>query len=484
MSAGRRSEPADSGDIRKRICKRSLFQDKVFGMVNAKDLEARFFESYPEAGDAMICRAPGRINLIGEHTDYNGLPVLPMTIDKYVWIVFAPREDGRIHLCNADRAFAPREFANVPDIAPSPPGSWENYCKAAVQGLNHYFGTKAFPGMDMYVAGSIPIAAGLSSSSALVVASALAYLRVLGKSLGRDMSRLALATLLADAEHYVGTRGGGMDQAAILLGKQDMALKIDFFPLRLQEVPLPDGHEIVCCNSLVQARKTGEVLHRYNEGPRLCRLICALVELQAQKDFGEEVKLSRLGDLWHGHLCLTDDEATDLFDRAIPNGGTTIAEAADMLGTTPEDIRGRWLGDLHEPPGGFPLRARARHQLTEYQRVEMARDAMLANDAQELGRLMNDSHSSCARDYQISCRELDYLVTTAREAGASGSRLSGAGFGGSTVNLVPAEILEDFCDAIDKGYYREYMALEKTAEDGAAPCFAVRAAPAADYLVL
>lgn len=450
-------------------------------MIDVPQLKRKFHEAYPDAGEPRVGRAPGRVNLIGEHTDYNGIPVLPMTIGMDIRMAVSRRNDGLVHLRNVDKAFPDREFANAPDIAPSQQGAWENYCKAAVQGLNHHFGVRRFPGMNLLAAGTIPIAAGLSSSSALVVVSALAYLDVLGKELDRDISRLDLASLLAEAEHYVGTRGGGMDQAIILLGQENRALKIDFFPLRIEEAPLFEDHEIVVCNSLVRAKKTGNALHQYNQGPRTCKLICALVERQAQRDFGDEVHIERLGDLWNGHLCLSHDEVGQLFTRAIPTATTTLEAAAHALGMTPEEIRDRWLGDLPEPEGGFPLRARMRHQLSAYKRVEGARDALLAGDAPLLGELMNESHESCARDYQISCRELDCLVTTAREAGAIGARLTGAGMGGCTVNLVPGELLDAFREKVEEGYYRQYMAHHPRTHPHE-PIFVVQAAPGADYL--
>ncbi|MCX5769417.1 MAG: hypothetical protein NTZ09_03970, partial [Candidatus Hydrogenedentes bacterium] len=349
---------------------------------------------------------------------------------------------------------------------------WENYCKAAVQGLNRHFNPAELPGMDLVVSGSIPMRAGLSSSSALVVACALAYLRILGKTLDKDVSRIGLAGLLAEAEHYAGTRGGGMDQAIMLLGGRNFACKIDFFPLRIEQVPLPAGHVFVICNSLVPANKTSNALHRYNAGPRLSKLICALVEKQAQEEFSDEIRLDRIGDLWYGHLCLTHEEVDGLFSRALPTPATTLQQAADRLGISVREIRDRWLGNLHEPPEGFNLEARARHLRTECVRVEAARDALLAGDAPRLGSLMNESHKSCADDYQISCPELDRLVLAARRAGAIGARLTGAGFGGCTVNLVRRPDLYAVVAAIQKDYYKglapEFTVFPADASDGAA----------------
>jgi N-acetylgalactosamine kinase len=301
------------------------------------------------------------------------------------------------------------------------------------------------------------MSAGLSSSSALVVVTALAYLECTGKALGEDITRIELATLMADAEHYVGTRGGGMDQAIILLGDAGHACKIDFFPLRVELAPLPEGHDICACNSLVKATKTGEALHRYNEGPRTCKMLCAMIERQISKDFGMDVELNRLGDLWFGPLCLTQREIEGFVEKAFPRERTTLVEAGKALGLSEKAIRDKWLGDLREPEGGFPLRARARHQMTEYRRVESARDALQAGDAEALGALMNASHTSCANDYLVSCTELDCLVETARKCGSIGSRLTGAGFGGCTVNLVPRNRYDSFLESITTQYYEGYI---------------------------
>jgi N-acetylgalactosamine kinase len=427
-------------------------------MEKAEELKRHFKDEYPEAGEPQVCRAPGRINLLGEHVDYNGLPVLPMATQCDIRVAFAPRTDGVIRMRDRDAEYPPREFRNAHEIAPSPTGCWDNYCKAAIQGLNRHFEQGAFPGMDMFVSGDIPVAVGLSSSSALVVVCALAYLRCLGKELEQDISRLELAAMLAEAEHYVGTQGGGMDQAIILLGKEGTACKISFGPLRTEDVPLLEDHVFVACNSLVKAKKTGDALHRYNAGPLTCRLARALVEKKAQEEFGEEVEIDRLADLWYGPLALTYREVADLFRKAFPKERMTLAEAARLLDLTPEEIRDRWLGNLKEPEGGFRLQARARHQLTEFTRVEAARDQLLAGDAEAFGALMNASHESCATDYAVSCPELDALVEVARKGGALGSRLTGAGFGGCTVNLVPKERLAAFCENVTTGYYEGYLA--------------------------
>ncbi len=446
-------------------------------MKTASELKEGFREAYPDGGEPKVCRAPGRVNLIGEHVDYNGLPVLPMTVDRDIQIAFSPRDDGIVRMTNADDRFARTEFRNCGNIAPSPPGAWDNYCKAAVQGLNAHLQTEEFPGMDLFVTGDIPVASGLSSSSALVVGFSLAYLDVVGRQLDTDFSRLELAALLADAEQYVGTRGGGMDQAVILMGRERAACRISFAPLVAEEAPLFEDYEFVACNSMVKVEKSGAALHRYNAGPLTSRLIRALVEKQAQHEFGDEVELERLADLWYGPLCLTNKEVSDLFGRTFPSETTTLEQAATTLGKAIETIREEWIGDLEEPPAGFRLRARARHQLTEFARVETAWNMALAGDAVGFGEMMNGSHTSCTEDYRVSCPELDALVAVARRAGSLGSRLTGAGFGGCTVNLVPKAGLETFCEGVRQAYYGDEM---RTCPDDA--ILVVRASDGAAYM--
>lgn len=444
-------------------------------MLNTQHLCEAFSAHFPGSGAPGLCRAPGRVNLIGEHVDYNGLPVLPIAIDREIRAAFAARKDGKVQLRSLDAGFPPADFHNARKIPPSAPGAWENYAKAAIQGLNVLFNMENPPGLDIMVTGDIPVAAGLSSSSALVVAISLAYLRVLGKTLEKDITRIKLAECLAEAEQYVGTRGGGMDQAIILLAREGHAAKIDFHPLRTAFVPTFKDYVFVVCDSLVKARKSGGARHAYNEGPLSCRLLCALVEKTARMVFDSEVEIARLGDLWHGPLCLTDKEVSELFEQTFPDSHVTLDKAAHRLEITPNEIRERFLGDLPVPAEGLPLKARARHQLTEYRRVETARDAMLAGQPDVFGALMTASHRSCADDYRVSCPELDRLVDAALQAGAIGARLTGAGFGGCTVNLTPAKQMLQFKENLDNSYYRGIA-------HGSAPIHVVQPASGASYL--
>ena len=238
-------------------------------------LLALYHLSFPGQTSAFIVRAPGRVNLIGEHTDYNGYPVMPMAIDRDFVFILAPRTDGTIDIVNESPSFERRTFDARFPVSPYHQGDWGNYIKAAVHGILEagWVDPKKAAGFQAIVGGTIPESAGLSSSSALVVASALAFLTANNKRIDKDH----LAELLARAERYVGSEGGGMDQAVSLLAETGKALKIDFFPLRTQPVSLPENLSFVVCNSLIRAPKSESIRYAYNRRVIECRLATALV---------------------------------------------------------------------------------------------------------------------------------------------------------------------------------------------------------------
>src|SRR5216110_2276024 len=211
-----------------------------------------------------VVRAPGRVNLIGEHIDYCGLPVLPMALGRSARLAFHPRADRETRLVNRDPRFAPSAFAVNESIPPAPAGDWSNYARAAVGAV-----ARRFPdlrGVDALVESDLPIAAGLSSSSALVVAMALAILHANGVS----VASLELMELLGKGERYVGTAGGGMDQAIILGAQAGCASRIDFHPLRLTPTAVPADWQFIVAWSLVHAEKSGGARQAYNERTRQC----------------------------------------------------------------------------------------------------------------------------------------------------------------------------------------------------------------------
>jgi len=353
------------------------------------DLFARRFGGPP----VRLVQAPGRVNLIGDHVDYNDLPVLPMAIQHRIMMLVRSREDARVRLENVDPAYEPVSFEVGAAIEADGAGHWANYSKAAAQALVRAFGPLA--GLDGLVLGTIPPAAGLSSSSALVVAAALA----LGDVNDLATDRRALMALLADAEHYVGTRGGGMDQAICLGATPGTATRIDFRPLRLNPVGVPGDWRFLVGSSGVRARKSAGAREVYNRRRQECDEAIAMLT--------EDLGLEGDARTWRGVL--------------------------EVL--APDELTARLSGALDAP-----LDRRARHVLTEAARVDTAAAAMAAGDAHAFGRLMTESHESLRDDYEVSGPELNALVSLALEAGAAGARLTGAGLGGCVVALAPAPV--------------------------------------------
>jgi galactokinase len=441
---------------------------------------ARYRASFGGAEPSAGCRVPGRVNLIGEHIDYNGLSVLPMAIDRGLYVAFGPRDDGSVHAANTDERYPPASFEIRGTIEPAAAGDWSNYVRAAVQALKDAPGFVDFGGMNLAIQGDLPAGAGLSSSSAVVTASALAALSCVGGSLD-DATRKELAETLAEGERYVGTASGGMDHAAILLGQAGHALKIDFEPLRIEPVPMPDSCAIVVCHSGVEAQKSDHARDAYNRGPAYCGIIRAMIEKHAQSDFGDDIEFETLGEIWHGPLCLTHAEAAGLFEAAIAKDTYSLAEAAAILEMEAGDVHARWLDGITETPDVLPLRAWARHQYQEFRRVERLRDALLTGDLEAVGDLMRASHASCSNELGVSTPLLDALAAAAIEHGAYGARLTGAGFGGCTVNLVPQDGVDAFRNAVWQSCYKNQEAGKRFARMDDA-IFEVRPAAGADYV--
>ncbi|MBE7557463.1 galactokinase [bacterium] len=395
-------------------------------------------------------RTPGRINLIGEHTDYNGLPVLPMTLQRDILIAYSARRDDRVVLRNARAEYAPAEFRLSARIPPSPPGDWSNYNKAAAEAVAAESAGSAPRGADLTVGGNLPGNAGLSSSSALVVSAALALLHV--NRIRFDRTRWA--ERLAEAEHYVGTRGGGMDQAIALLGQPGHALCIDFFPLRAQSVPLPDELCVVAAHSLVHAHKTGDRRLDYNLRPLECMLAVAFINR-----LGRVPPIDRLGRL-ESQMSL--EEAAALVQAAIPDTRYSLStlesdmERGSLLPLSQARQLVSEFGLSPETPLLQPRR-RALHVLAEGRRVRDTVRALAAGDYSAVGRLLSASDRSCHELYEIGTPELAHLSDLCRRHGALGSRLTGAGFGGFVISLVPAARAQELMDAIAEEYYGQYL---------------------------
>jgi galactokinase len=392
-------------------------------------------------GEIHAFRAPGRVNLIGEHTDYNHGFVLPVALDKDTLLLARPRVDSAVCLSNLEGEFPPLSFAISSDIPCAPPGDWGNYARGAAQELTRRLG-RDLKGIDGLVVGQppygVPRKVGLSSSSSLTVVVALALAHINGWQPGRT----ELAQLCSEAEWYVGTRGGIMDQFIALLGQRDHALFLDCRPVadgqyKMDQIPLPKDFNLLIADSGVRHQKV--VKGAYNQRVAACRAGVGL-----------------LRSYYAGITHLRDVQNVPWAELAewLPEE-TTVCEISE------QGI------DLSNVPGltsDMPLevRARCRHVWTENQRVEAAVTALAAGDVATLGRLLNEAHASARDDYEISCPELEVLVDAACEVdGVVGARLTGAGLGGCIVAVVHRDAVSDF-EAYVSRQFQAQMGRETT----------------------
>jgi galactokinase len=347
-------------------------------MTNLVDARALLAETFGTGGDVALISAPGRVNLIGEHIDYHDLPVLPIAIRRSVRVAFRARADHRIRAVSAG-GYGVREFDWTADLAPTAAGDWENYLRAAASAVGRKWGTGR--GVDAAIVSDLPPAAGLSSSSALLVAFTLSLLRANAAAPPFE----ELMDVLPEGEQFVGTRGGGMDHAASLASRAGCASLIEFEPLAVRPVPIPPEWAFLVAHSLTMAEKSGNIRQRYNA----CRA-------------AGTAALQRLG--------------FSSYRQAIEGG--TLVEL--------EERAARNLSDADE-------RATFLHVVSEAVRVREAVAAMEQRDAAAFGSLLVASHASLRDRLGVSSATLDRLVDAAMDSGALGARLTGAGFGGCAV---------------------------------------------------
>ena len=338
--------------------------------------------------------APGRVNLIGEHTDYAGGFVMPAAIDFATVAAVSPRTDGRItiHSVNFDE-----DIAYPVDAIPAR-GShrWSDYPLGVLDVLQKE--GIAVPGVSLTLYGDVPLGAGLSSSASIEVATMLALLAAANATLPGP--RIALLSQRAENE-YVGANCGIMDQFVSANGKHDHALLLDCRSLEYKLAPIPANLRLVICNTMVKHSHAGG---EYN---------------------------TRRAEV---------EQATATLRSHRP-------EIALLRDATPDDLT-QWG---HEMP--LNVLKRARHIVTDSLRAQAMAAALNRGDLGEVGTLMAEAHASYRDDFEASCPEADLMVELAnRQTGLVGARLTGGGFGGCTVNLVEKESAEAFAASVAKGY--------------------------------
>ena len=365
-------------------------------LLSLEDLRAEFRKIYHR--EPRFFRAPGRVNLIGEHTDYNGGFVLPMAIERGTTVAAAAREDRKIRVFSVNLNESGEIDLDAPEKARR--GAWLDYVEGVARILERR--NVKLRGADLLIDSDVPSGAGLSSSAALEISVGLALTEISGNTI--DKVGLALAGQAAEHE-FVGAKVGIMDQYVSALGRKNHALLIDCRSLEAEQIPFTSSDAaIVICDSKV---KHDLAASEYNTRRAEC------------------------------------EQGVEILREFIP--GITQLRNVDIK-------------DFEKYAAYLPeiIRKRCRHVVTENERTLNAAEALKKNDLTEFGRLMWLSHASLRDDYEVSCRELNLLVEIASQCeGVFGGRMTGGGFGGSTVNLVRRNSVGNFTKKISDEYRRQ-----------------------------
>jgi galactokinase len=379
--------------------------------MTAPELTERFERLFGER--PRVFRAPGRVNLIGEHTDYNDGFVMPAAVGFSTYVGIAARPDGKLVIHSEG---FPGDFTFDLDHLPERrTGAWCDYVLGVASVLTRR--GFALQGANLLVHGEVPIGAGLSSSAAVEVAAALSLLSVSGLQLLLP----EVAKLCREAENtFVGARVGIMDQFVSCMGRARHALLLDCRSLDFQFVPLPAGIRLVVCNTMV---KHDLATGAYNTRREECE--------EGVRCFAK----------WDPRIRALRDVSMEMLDQHVHDLPATIA-------------------------------SRCTHVVRENQRTLDAARALTEGDLDQVGKLMRESHNSLRDLYEVSCRELDIMVEAAEGLrGFCGGRMTGGGFGGCTVNLVHKENAEEFAQRIAESYRQQTgispQVYQCTAEDGA-----------------
>lgn len=364
-----------------------------------EQLIAKFQELYGEGGEIRTYFAPGRVNLIGEHTDYNGGHVFPCALTMGTWAVVRNRADRKLGFFSLNFEKLGIIETSLDELVPNKDAGWTNYPKGVMWAFEKR-GYELTHGMDILIYGNIPNGSGLSSSASLEVLTGLMLKDTFGFE---DLSMIDLALIGQYSENnFNGCNCGIMDQFASAMGKKDHAIFLDTNTLKYEYAPVVlENAKIVIINSKV---KHSLVDSAYNDRRNECET--ALKELQKVLD------IQTLGDL--------TEEEFEAHKDAIQS-----------------EIRQK----------------RAKHAVYENRRTIKAVEALKADDIETFGKLMNASHVSLRDDYEVSCEEIDILVDLAWSIeGVIGSRITGGGFGGCTVSIVKNDAVDHFIETVGAQY--------------------------------
>ncbi|OAV96546.1 galactokinase [Puccinia triticina 1-1 BBBD Race 1] len=459
----------------------------------------------------FVARAPGRVNIIGEHIDYCGFSVLPSAIEPDLLIAASveyanepsdfksSNQHIQVQAINVNRSYPEFSFSYAPSAKiPVGNGGWSDYMKSAFNTcLDHLRNSSSSvevhlpTSIKFLVDGTVPAGSGLSSSAAITTASVLAVLYI-HQSAKQHIPKTIAASLAIAAEQACGVSVGGMDQTASVFGQPAKLLHIEFTPtIKVVPLELPGlpPTTFIIANSLVTSKKLDSAKEQYNLRVVECRIANRILSdnlLKGKQPYPKDFK--GLAELFSPHQS-TPQAIQRVLDNLLEVkllGGTeglTQESVLENLGINQEQFEAEILnGMVVEPRGGiYKPYNRARHVLTEALRVyrfrELLENASDSHDPEEvilsIGRLMNESQKSCREDYECSCDALDEMVSISKSNGSLGSRLTGAGWGGSSVHLVRDPDIEKIIEALKSQYYAIKFP-QLTTQQLADACFATK----------
>ena len=439
-----------------------------------------FNDNYGHKAD-FVARSPGRVNIIGEHIDYSLYNVLPMavTVDALIAVRVVEDEKPFVKITDIHPDLFPSAKFEIPlndDIEiDAKKQEWTNYFKAGLRGALQFLrkrGSFRPASMEIVVDGNVPPGGGLSSSAALVCASALAVM----KANKHDVSKQDLLDLAIVSERAVGVFSGGMDQAASIFSQRNFLLYCRFFPaFRAEHVPVPKADpevSFVMAQSFVTSEKAVTAPKHYNL--RVVEVTLAAVVLAkicdvvlnpddsslgfSLRGFHEEY-MRKQGRLSEPLEQQVDSMIETAGSKLRPHDDYTREDIAQVLGLSVETLEKEYMSKFPVQADVFRLRHRALHVFEEARRVLDFKAVLSSSESlpdeklKYLGDLMNKTQTSCRDIYDCSCPEINDICQIAREAGAYGSRLTGAGWGGCTVHLVPQKKVAAVSEALKKEYY-------------------------------
>ncbi|KAK4433857.1 Galactokinase [Sesamum alatum] len=431
-------------------------------------LKSKFVDTFGHPPD-IYARSPGRVNLIGEHIDYEGYSVLPMAIrpDTIVAIRKVAGEK-ELRIANVNEKYSMCTYPADPDQEIDLKNhKWGHYFICGYKGFYEYAKSNGKNvdrnvGLQVVVDGIVPTGSGLSSSAAFVCSSTIAIMAVMGE----NFPKKDLAQLTCECERHIGTQSGGMDQAISVMAQSGFAQLIDFNPIRATEVQLPAGGTFVIAHSLAESQKAVTAATNYNNRVVECRLAAIVLGiklgLKAEKAITEVKTLSDVESLCVSfagkHGSSDPGLAVKEFLKEEPYSSEEIEKIINekltsVFANSPSSL------DVLRAAKHFKLHQRAAHVYSEAKRVYAFKDTVSSKSSEEdvlkkLGALMNDSHYSCSVLYECSCPELEELIKICRDNGALGARLTGAGWGGCAVALVKESIVPQFILKLKEQYYQ------------------------------